>query len=180
MRSTVVFGSPGANRPRTGARNSSTILSRGPCTPAPGTPSTMGRQVASGCSVARMASRSPLLKTRKKSSTSCSCGVRAVTMESLPLLRLIELGKRLARDAHAVDAGGHAAIYRHLQQHLANLLASHPIVERRLDMQLQLMRTIQRADHRDIDETAFAQLEPRPCPHISPAVLGREFLHRHA
>jgi len=62
MRSTVVFGSPGMKRPRTGARNSSTMLSRGPCVPAPGTPSTIGRQVASGCSVARMASSSPVLK----------------------------------------------------------------------------------------------------------------------
>src|SRR5580693_9382957 len=122
MRSTVVLGSPGMNRPRTGARNSSTILSRGPWMPAPGTPSTMGRQVACGCRVARMASRSPLLKMRKKSSTSCSCAVRAVTM-GLCLLRLIELGKRLARDAHAVDAGRHAAVDGHLQEHLADLLA---------------------------------------------------------
>src|ERR1700722_8309845 len=147
--------------------------------PAPGTPSTMGRQVASGCRVARMASSSPVLKMRKKSSTSCSCGVRAVTM-GLRLLRLIELGKRLARDAHPVDAGRHAAVDGDLQQHLANLLAGHTVVERRLDVQFQLMRAIQRADHRDVDETAIAQCEPGPRPHMTPAVLGREFLHRHA
>src|ERR1700722_20805079 len=121
----------------------------------------MGRHVASGCSVARMAARSPLLKMRKKSSTSCSCGVRAVTMD-LRLLRLIEFGKRLARNAHAVDAGRHAAVDRHLQKHLAYFLAGHAVVERRLDVQFQLMRTIQRADHRDIDETTIAQCETGP------------------
>src|SRR5258708_24650062 len=161
IRSTVVFGSQGTNRPRTGARNSSTILSRGPCTPAPGTPSTIGRQVASGCSVARMASRSPLERTRKKSSTSSSCGVRALTMCVLPLLRLIDLGKRLARDAHTVDAGRYAAIHGHLQQHFANLLARHPIIERRLDVQFQLLRSIQRPDHPDLDETAGAHRQTR-------------------
>src|SRR5208283_427289 len=136
--------------------------------PAPGTPSTIGRQVASGCSAARMAARSPLERMRKKSSTSCSCGVRAVTIGMLPLLRLIDFGKRLARDAHAVDAGRHAAIHGHLQQHLANLLARHPVVERRLDVQLQLMRSIERADHPDVDETAIAQRQPRPRPYMAP------------
>src|SRR5450631_2472093 len=143
-------------------------------------PSTIGRQVASGCRVARMASRSPLLKIRKKSSTSCSCGVRAVTICKLPLLRLIDLGKRIARDAHAVDTGRHAAIHGHLQQHFANLLARHPVIERRLDVQFQLMRSIQRADHRDVDETAIAQRQAWPCPYMAPAVLGRKLLHRHA
>src|SRR3984957_378542 len=127
----------------------------------------MGRQVASGCRVARMASRSPVLKMRKKSSTSCSCGVRAVTM-GLRLLRLIELRKRLARDAYAVDAGRHATVDGHLQQHLANLLAGPGGVERRLDVQFQLMRAIERADHRDVDATAIAQCESRPRPHMAP------------
>src|SRR6185369_13451923 len=177
------FGSPGTNRPRTGPRNSSTILSRGPCTPAPGTPSTMGSQVASACSVPRMASRSPVLSVRKKSTTTCSCALRAVIMcppLTVLLLGRVDFREGLARDARAVDAGRHTAVHRHLQDHFADLLARQSIVQRGLHMQLQFVRPVQCADHRDVDQAAVAQCEAWSSPHMTPAIFGGELLHGHA
>src|SRR5688572_1323843 len=124
--------------------------------------STIGFQVASGCSAARMASSSPELRMRKKSSTVCSCGVLAVTTITPPcamsaLARLLAGGgvhfrESLARDARRVDARRDAAVHRDLQDDLADLLARETVVQRGLHVQLQLVGTIQRADHRDVDD----------------------------
>src|SRR6185503_15299416 len=91
--------------------------------------------------------------------------------------RRVEFCECFARDAHRVDAGRYAAVDGDLQQDFADLLARDTIRERTLDMDLELMRSVERADHREVDEAAVATLETGSAPDATPAILRGEFLH---
>src|SRR6185295_5794671 len=91
--------------------------------------------------------------------------------------RRVEFCECFARDAHRVDAGRYAAVDGDLQQDFADLLARDTIRERTLDVDLELMRSVERADHREVDEAAVATLETGSAPDATPAILRGEFLH---
>src|SRR6185436_2303098 len=92
----------------------------------------------------------------------------------------IDFGECLAREAHRIDSGGQAAVDSHLQEDLADLFTGDAIGERGLDVQLELVRPVEGADHREIDQAPIAPLEARAAPDAAPAILGRELLHRPA
>src|SRR5512134_1523026 len=92
-------------------------------------------------------------------------------------LLCLDLVERLARVAEGVDAGRHAAIDRHLKQDFLDLVLGEAVLQRTLDMELQLMRPVQRAEHRQIDDAAGSLVHARPGPQRAPAELGRPFGH---
>src|SRR5256885_7458055 len=86
IRCTTAFGSPGSNRSRTGARNSSMILSRPFVIPAPGIVWAVASQLASSWNSGRSASRSPLLSVSKNSRTRNSLRLSLVAVFILILV----------------------------------------------------------------------------------------------
>src|SRR5262245_5927631 len=177
---TVTFGSPGSNRPLTGARKSSTMAFRPRCDPSPRMPVTCTCQTASSWKLARICSRSPELRVAKNSRYRRSYSLFGLTIADCSSARGggVDFGERLARDAHRVDAGRNAAVDGDLQEDLADLLARDAVRERALHVQLELVRAIERGDHGEVDQTPVAPLETWPAPDAAPAVLGRELLHR--
>src|SRR6516165_5948831 len=57
------------------------------------------------------------------------------------------LGKQLVGDPEAVDGGRYSGIDHDLQEHLADLGRRHAIVERAADVRLELVGTVEHADH---------------------------------
>src|SRR6185503_1485359 len=84
---------------------------------------------------------------------------------------LLELAERFSGDAERVDGCGHAGIDRDLQQHLADLRLRRAVADRAFDVDFQLVRAIQRAQHRDVEQAASLLLEPFAAPDGAPAVL---------
>jgi hypothetical protein len=78
----------------------------------------------------------------------------------------------------AVDGGRHAAVDRRLEKDLADLFLAQAVVDRAAHMQLEFVRTVQCRQHREVDDAAGAPVQSRTIPHLVPAVLGDEFLHR--
>src|SRR3954468_10671684 len=75
----------------------------------------------------------------------------------------------VARDAEAVDPSRNAAIDGDLQEDLLDLLLGKAVFQRRLDVQLQLMGAVERADHRQIDNAAAATVKAGAGPKRAPA-----------
>jgi len=63
-------------------------------------------------------------------------------------LFVLQLLERLAGRPEAVNARGNPAINRDLKEYLLDLILGEAIFQRGLDVQLQFMRPIERADHR--------------------------------
>src|SRR5688500_19084098 len=63
--------------------------------------------------------------------------------EDRTLSLFVELGERLARDAERIDTGRYAAIDRHLQKYLADLLPRDAVPQGASDMELQLVRPVE-------------------------------------
>src|SRR5262245_58647425 len=127
-----------------------------------------------------MRSRSPLLSVSKNWRNARSLSLLALTMTGAPggsALFRVDLGERFARDAHRIDARGHAAVNGDLQEHLADLRAREAVRERTLDVDLELVRPVERADHRQVEQAAIAAREAGAAPDAPPAVLGRELEH---
>src|ERR1700674_3777864 len=72
--------------------------------------------------------------------------------------------ERLARVSEGIDSRGNAAIDRDLQQDLLDLVLGQSVLQGALDMQLQFMRPIERAEHCKIDDAAGAPVKSRPGP----------------
>src|SRR5579863_4577191 len=90
----------------------------------------------------------------------------------------IQLRERLARDPKRVDGGWDARVNRDLQESLHDLLALEPVAHGALHVELELLRPIESADHREVDEAAIAPAETLATPHRPPAVLGDQLLQR--
>src|SRR6185436_13939570 len=85
---------------------------------------------------------------------------------------------RLARVAEGVDARRDAAIDGNLEQDLLDLVLGDAVLQGALDVQLQFLRTAERAEHRQVDDAAGAAVQARPGPQRAPAEFGRPFGHR--
>src|SRR4051812_31702904 len=90
----------------------------------------------------------------------------------------IDLVEGLARIAEGVDSGRNAAIDGNLEQDLLDLLLGQPVLQGALDVQLQLVRSVQGAEHRQIDDRACAPVDAGSRPQGAPAEFGRPFRHR--
>src|SRR4051812_1690967 len=98
--------------------------------------------------------------------------------DALHLLVLIDFRERLSRHPEGIDAGRHAAVDRDLHEDLADLVARHAVHERTLDVHLQLVRPVERADHRQVEHAARLARQCFASPDVAPAVLRDQFLHR--
>jgi len=65
----------------------------------------------------------------------------------------------LAGDAEAVDPGWDAAVDGDLQQDLFDLIAGDAVLDCGLDVQLELVRAVEGADHRQVGDAAAAAVE---------------------
>ena len=72
----------------------------------------------------------------------------------------------------------HAAIHGNLKQDLLDLVLGDAVLQRALDMQLQLMGPVESAEHGEIDDAAGSSIDTWPGPQRAPAKLGRPFRHR--
>src|SRR5690606_12290270 len=97
---------------------------------------------------------------------------------SLLRLLLVVLGQGLHGDAEGIDRGRNAAIDAHLQQHLADLLAAAAVPERALDVHLELVRAVVRADHGEVDDRAGLLRQFIAAPDGAPAIFRHQFLER--
>src|SRR4051794_735292 len=90
----------------------------------------------------------------------------------------IDLLERLAGDAETVDASRNAGINGDLEENLLNFVPGQAVLECRLHMQLQFVRTVQRAYHSEVDDAATAPVETGTGPKSTPAIGGGPFGHR--
>src|SRR5688572_24943394 len=67
-----------------------------------------------------------------------------------PRSLLVDLAERFLRDPERVDGRRHAGVDRDLEQHLADLVLSRAVADRAFDVDLELVRAVQRAQHRDV------------------------------
>src|SRR5262245_32372215 len=81
----------------------------------------------------------------------------------------LDFAEGLARVAEGIDAGRHATIDRHLKQDLLDLILGETVLKGTLDVQLEFMRPVQRAQHRQIDDAAGPLVHSGPGPQRAPA-----------
>src|SRR5262245_18567036 len=91
---------------------------------------------------------------------------------------LLDLVERFTRVTECVDAGGNTAIDGDLKQDLLDLFLGEAVLQRALDVQLQLVGPVERAEHGEVDDAARAAIEARSRPQRAPAELGRPLRHR--
>src|SRR6266849_1095371 len=89
----------------------------------------------------------------------------------LPLLR-----EPLARAAERLDRGRNAGVDRELDEHLADLLLADPVAQRAADVELELVRLVQRAEHGEVEQAAGFFRQLLAAPYRAPAIFGHEFL----
>src|SRR4051812_41884530 len=70
------------------------------------------------------------------------------------LRRSFVFAEHLPGDAECIDAGRHARIDGHLHEDLANLFQRDAIAPGAADVQCEFVRTIENADHRQIEQAA--------------------------
>ena len=93
----------------------------------------------------------PNLPENKSGPSASRGGPAAVTPKptsSSAALFVLQFLERLARRPEAVNARRNPAIDRDLKKYLLDLILGETVFQRGLDMQLQLMRPIERGDHR--------------------------------
>src|SRR5262245_12586750 len=83
----------------------------------------------------------------------------------------------LLGDAEAVHRRGHAAIGADLQEYLLQLVLADAVVDGAANVQLQLVRPVERGDHAEVEDRSRPPVEAGPVPGPIPAPFGRELLH---
>src|SRR3974377_787338 len=96
----------------------------------------------------------------------------SLTRRSLRRAGPLILGETLARRSERLDARRNPCVDRRLQQHFLDLLLGAPVPQRAHHMQLELVLTIERREHRDIEKAARLARQALPSPNGAPAVLG--------
>src|SRR5689334_16143107 len=100
--------------------------------------------------------------------------VAPVTSAHLPFiaaiapLLLVELGEDFLGVPERIHARRHAAIDRDLHEHLADFLLGGAVGECAADVGLQLVRAIERAEHRQVQEAAGLACQALAAPDVAP------------
>src|SRR4029078_2825923 len=100
---------------------------------------------------------------------------RADRARTLLLVLLPRLDDRLGVTA-AIDAAGNAAIDRDLDQHLADLVRGHAVVERAAHVSLEFLHAAERCDHAEVEDRALARRQRIVAPGLAPAILRHDAL----
>src|SRR6202043_1044580 len=95
-----------------------------------------------------------------------------------PRLLRFHLLERLTGDAERIDAARNAGVDRGLRHDLAYLFLGDAVAQCAFDMQLQLVRPVEDADHGDVEHAAGLARETIAPPGGTPAVLGHQLLKR--
>src|SRR5260370_714792 len=98
------------------------------------------------------------------SAASANFPVARRDQRTLAASRVFNLLERLARIAERVHAGRDPAIDSDLKQDLLDLFFCESVLQRTLDVQLQLVGPVECAQHRQIDDAAGTTIEARPRP----------------
>src|SRR3954471_13603529 len=111
--------------------------------------------------------------------------VAPVTRAHLPFnivssswLLLVQCGKHVLGVTESIHAGRHAAIDRDLHEHLAYFLASRAVGQRAPHMGLEFLRSVQCAQHREVEKAAGLVRKTFAAPDVAPAIFRRQVLHR--
>src|SRR3954471_11918263 len=78
--------------------------------------------------------------------------------------------------AEAIDAARDAAIDRDLDQHGADFVRRHAVVQRAAHVGLELLHAAERGDHAEIEDRALAWRQGVVAPGLAPAVLRDDAL----
>src|SRR5215207_5969666 len=97
---------------------------------------------------------------------------------SSPDLFLVQLGKHFPGVTERVHTGRHTAVDRDLHEHLAYFLARRAVGQCAPHVGLEFLWPVQRAQHREVEETAGLVREAVAAPDVAPAIFRREVLHR--
>src|SRR5262245_47629151 len=91
---------------------------------------------------------------------------------------ITQLLEHFPRDSEAVYGSRNAAVNRDLQKNLFDLVLRHTVCQRPANVGLNLVRTIERRKHGEIQQAASLLIQTGAAPDLSPAVLRDEFLQR--
>src|SRR4051812_11409039 len=94
---------------------------------------------------------------------------------ALLLVLLPRLDDRLGV-AEAIDAARNAAIDRDLDQHRADFIRRHAVVERAADVGLELLHPAKRGNHAEVEDRALARWQRVVAPGLAPAILRDDTL----
>src|SRR5262245_55127426 len=122
---------------------------------------------SSPASSRRRAIRPPILPTPTKPILSCAT-LHAHFLEDFP------------GDPEIVHPGRNAAIDGDLQENFLNLLFADAVCECATYVELDLVRTIQGCEHRQVEHASGLLGQSWTSPDFAPTVLRDQFLQRHA
>src|SRR5262249_45862724 len=106
-------------------------------------------------------------------SPSPACAGRTAGMSHAAFL------EHVARRLEGVEAGRDAAVDRDLQEDLLDLLLGEAVVQRTVDVQLELGRAVERGQHGEVQHRARLLRQAGTRPDIAPAVFRGDVLERH-
>src|SRR5215471_5779801 len=90
----------------------------------------------------------------------------------------VDFLEELARDAERVHRGGRARIATDLQEDLGDLRLGDPVAQCAAQMRAQLVRTVEDADHREIEHAAGLERQALAPPDRAPAIFVEHVLQR--
>ena len=114
--------------------------------------------------------------------TSCWPIPKATSSASAPWRRCersgaVDAGEGRVGRPHAFDGPGEAAVHAHLHHDLAHLVAAQAVVQRRGDVELELVVLAQPGEDGDHHEAAVAPGELRSRPHLAEGPVERQLAH---
>src|SRR5258706_2040611 len=104
--------------------------------------------------------------------------IRSWSLVASGALQCLDLRQRRLHGVERVERGRPAAIQERVQAKLLQFGARHTVAHGAAQMDLDLVRAIERNALRERDETALAQRQSRPVPYFAPCAFGRPLLER--
>ena len=85
--------------------------------------------------------------------------------------------EHLAGQPECLDTRRHAGVHHHLDQRVAQFVECAAVAQRTAEVQLELVRAVERGEDAQVVEAALLIGERAAAPHAAPAVLGDHLLH---
>ena len=84
----------------------------------------------------------------------------------------VQLVENFFSEPEAVHGRRYAAVDGDLEKHFLDLVLGEAVVQRALDMHLDLMRAVERADHRQVQHAASLAVKPGTSPDSRPSNIA--------